>query len=271
MFQIKDIIPMILKTTIAAGQAILEIYKTDFEVETKSDQSPLTVADKEAHRIISAELNNTGFPILSEEGDHISYTERKQWDKFWLVDPLDGTKEFVKRNGEFTVNIAFVEQGNPVFGVVYAPVLDVLYVGSTDIGAFKIAQASKINQFEFWQNDAVLLPIERQDDRFVIVASRSHLNRETEDFIADMTTKHGKTEIISKGSSLKICMIAEGEADVYPRFAPTMEWDIAAGHAIVNASGGKIVRVSDGEDHLKYNKPDLRNPWFLVFSKTENR
>ena len=271
MFELKNIIPTILKTTITAGQAIMEIYKTDFNVEVKSDQSPLTLADREAHKIISSTLKNMGYPILSEEGDVVPFGERLKWDKFWLVDPLDGTKEFVKRNGEFTVNIAFVEHGNPVFGVVYAPVPDVLYIGSTEIGAFKIAQASKIKQYEFWQNDAVLLPIERQDDRFIIVASRSHLNRETEDFIAEMKTKHGQPEIISKGSSLKICMIAEGEADVYPRFAPTMEWDIAAGHAIVNASGGKIVNANAKNSELVYNKQNLLNPWFIAYSKTENR
>ena len=270
MFQIKDVIPTILKTTIAAGQAILEIYKTDFDVETKSDQSPLTMADKEAHRIISMALENTGFPVLSEEGEHISYAERKCWDKFWLVDPLDGTKEFVKRNGEFTVNIAFVEQGNPTFGVVYAPVLDILYVGLNEIGAFKICEASKNEQFDFWQEMGTSLPVARDKNSCVVVASRSHLNRETEDFITKMKLKYENTEIISKGSSLKICMIAEGKADVYPRFAPTMEWDIAAGHAIVNASGGKIVRADTETSELRYNKKELLNPWFIAYSKIEN-
>jgi 3'(2'), 5'-bisphosphate nucleotidase len=197
-----------------AGDAIMQVYKQDFEVEYKQDNSPLTLADKNANDIIEDGLNqlSVNFPILSEEGDDIPYEDRKHWEYFWLVDPLDGTKEFVKKNGEFTVNIALIHKDTPVLGVVYAPALDMCYWAKKGKGAFK---------------DGQKLPIKtvHQRNTYKIVASRSHMSDETQAFIDAIDTQKEK-ELISIGSSLKICLVAEGEADIYPRLGPTMEWDI---------------------------------------------
>ncbi len=256
-------IEIIISAAIEAGKAILEVYKTDFDVEFKDDSSPLTLADKNAHNVILKYLAETGIPVLSEEGKQISYNERKQWKTLWIVDPLDGTKEFVKRNGEFTVNIALVKNHIPVLGVVYAPVLDILYVGDETKGAYKIREASKKENLFGEMNEQNRIPQEKQKDYFGVVASRSHLTKETEDFIEKLKVKHQNIKIVSKGSSLKLCMVADGEADIYPRFAPTMEWDTAAGDAVVRASGGKVL-IANSDEQVKYNKEDLLNPWFIV-------
>ena len=229
-----------------AGREIMRIYddpSQDFGIERKADNSPLTLADKAAHNCIVRHLEPTGIPILSEEGAHLPYEERKAWKRLWVVDPLDGTKEFIKKNGEFTVNIALVEDGSPVLGVIYVPVKDVLYSGVV--------------------GRPCSLPLAPKHDAFVIVASRSHLTPETEEYIEQMRREHGEVQLISSGSSLKICLVAEGTADVYPRFAPTMEWDTAAGDAIARAAGRKVVDARTGQP-LTYNKPDLHNPWFIV-------
>ncbi len=257
----KNLLSVAIQASIEAGQAILEIYKTDFDVAYKEDQSPLTMADKQAHAIIEGYIQKTGIPILSEEGRSIPYAERKRWKQLWIVDPLDGTKEFVNRNDEFTVNIALIENGKPKLGVIYAPVLDILYFGSSD-GAFRLLKASQTVTTN--HENAKKLPIENDSSFYTILASRSHQNQETQDFIIELEQDNPNTQIVSKGSSLKLCMIAEGTADIYPRFAPTMEWDIAAGHAIVNASGGKVSLESDYEKELRYNKEDLLNPWFVA-------
>lgn len=258
-------IQTIILTAIEAGKAILEVYHTNFEVSYKEDTSPLTLADKKAHAIIANTLEQTGIPVLSEEGRDIPYKERKGWEKMWVVDPLDGTKEFVKRNGEFTVNIALVENGIPILGVVYAPILDKLYIGDAKFGAYKIEKASSVTDFtgEFIQVNK--LPNEALEKKtiFRVVASRSHLNKETSEFIDNLKKVHPNIEIVTIGSSLKLCMIAEGEADVYPRFAPTMEWDTAAGDAVVRASGGKV-KIANTKNDLQYNKQNLLNPWFIV-------
>jgi len=249
----------IVKIAKDAGQAIMKIYNQDFAVEYKTDNSPLTIADQKANEIIVTSLNklpvnsllNQNIPILSEEGRSIPYKERKNWDYFWLIDPLDGTKEFVKRNGEFTVNIALIHKENPVLGVVYSPVLNFCYWAKSNEGAFK---------------DGKKLPLKTQkkEDVYKIVASRSHMSSETRDFIEAIDTDKEK-EIISIGSSLKICLVAEGEASIYPRLGPTMEWDTAAAHAIVNESDGLFNRYIDNSDHL-YNKKNLLNDWFVVTS-----
>lgn len=262
---LEESIPLLIETVKQAGKAILEVYDSDFNVELKEDFSPLTLADKKSHDIILTALKGTEFPVLSEEGKEIPYSERKEWTRFWLVDPLDGTKEFVKRNDEFTVNIAFIENGIPVLGIIYAPVPDLLYIGSEKSGAFKISGLKDLSYFEDWKGCAMLLPKQNTSSTFTVVGSRSHMNKETEDFITELEKKEGRLEIISKGSSLKLCLIAEGDAKVYPRFAPTMEWDIAAGHAIISASGGKVMKV-ETSDELTYNKADLRNPWFIAYS-----
>ena len=255
----------IITASIQAGKEILKVYKTDFSVEYKSDESPLTLADKNAHEVILSFLRKTDIPVLSEEGRDIPYKERKHWNKLWIVDPLDGTKEFVKRNDEFTVNIALVENGEPVMGVVYAPVLDELYIGKNGLGSFKAEKASEMQDIMeiFTDKNRLPLPAYEKKGYFGIVASRSHLNEETTQFINEIKKDHDKVKIVSKGSSLKLCMVAEGSADIYPRFAPTMEWDTAAGDAVVRASGGTVINAKTNSP-LVYNKENLLNPWFVV-------
>ncbi len=261
----------ILKTmeaALAAGKAILEVYQgsvADFCVEQKADNSPLTLADRRAHETILSRLQETGIPVLSEEGRHLPYEVRARWERLWIVDPLDGTKEFIKRNGEFTVNIALVENGVPVFGIVYVPVKDVLYWGGTASGAYKLEHASVcgIRSLDDMEDAAWRLPCAKERKAFVVVASRSHLSAETEAYINQKRGMYPEVEIVSVGSSIKICWVAEGLADEYPRFAPTMEWDTAAGHAIARAAGAEVCRADTGEP-LGYNKPDLLNPWFIV-------
>ncbi len=255
----------IITASIVAGKEILKIYNTDFDVEYKADESPLTMADKNANDVIMSFLVDTGIPVLSEEGRSITYEERKDWNELWIVDPLDGTKEFVKKNDEFTVNIALIRNNKPVMGVVYAPVLDELYFGDEEVGAYKLNDAShKINNLNQVINLATKLSANISKSYFGIVASRSHLTQETTDYINKISQGKENVEIVSKGSSLKIVMIAEGIADVYPRFAPTSEWDTAAGHAVVLASGGRIVQAVSPNDEVGYNKEDILNPWFIV-------
>ena len=255
-----------IKSALTAGKAILEVYDSGFEVEIKEDLSPLTTADKKSHTIIVHHLKKTGIPVLSEEGKDIPYAERKDWDVLWIVDPLDGTKEFIKKNGEFTVNIALVMNGRPVLGVIYVPVPDILYFASQSEGSYKIEHVKRFSDPD-WKTlikNASLLPLKVSKNRYTVVGSRSHMNQATQRFIALKKEKHGEIEIISKGSSLKFCMIAEGKADVYPRFAPTSEWDTAAGQAIVEHAGGSVT-LTDGETPLTYNKENILNPEFIVF------
>ncbi|WP_258102687.1 3'(2'),5'-bisphosphate nucleotidase CysQ [Marinoscillum sp. MHG1-6] len=236
---------------IDAGEKIIEIYESgDFSVEAKSDDSPLTKADKASHHAIVGYLEQTGLPILSEEGSAVAYEERKDWDLFWMIDPLDGTKEFIKKNGEFTVNIALIAKNTPVMGVVYTPVLKDLFWAVKGEGAFK-------NGSQISVNDKNL-----SDPQLKVVASRSHLNEETEQFMSRLTDP----EIVSKGSSLKLLMVAEGEADLYPRYAPTMEWDTAAAQILVEEAGG-AVNIANSSIPVTYNKENLLNPYFLVKGK----
>jgi 3'(2'), 5'-bisphosphate nucleotidase len=260
----KDLLETIIKASIEAGKETLKIYYTDFDVEFKDDKSPLTLADKNANKVIINHLQTTGIPVLSEEGRDIPYEERKHWKKLWIVDPLDGTKEFVKKNDEFTVNIALVENGKPVMGVVYAPVLDILYIGDVKTGAYKIDKASEKKDIKSAFTESNRMPVIKEKDYFGIVASRSHLTKETSDFIKNLEKEKSNVKIVSKGSSLKLCMVAEGEADVYPRFAPTSEWDTAAGHAVVIASGGRVIQARNPEQDVAYNKENILNPWFIV-------
>ena len=236
-----------LKAAIDAGVAILEIYAKDFEVEFKADESPLTSADKAAHEIIVQALEATPYPVLSEESAEVAYEERKDWKTYWLVDPLDGTKEFIKKNGEFTVNIALIENGVPVMGVVYAPVLQTLYYGlqaeGMEQGAWRTDKCAGKSVKEILGSAVSLTrtsDLRPPSSGLRIVASRSHCNDETREFISDLEKKYGKAELVSSGSSLKLCMVADGSADIYPRIAPTMEWDTAAAHAVVKAAGGEV-------------------------------
>lgn len=254
-----------IEAALKAGQRILEIYHSeDFNIQLKSDDSPLTKADIASHRIIESSLKATNIPLLSEEGKDVLYVNRQQWRQLWIVDPIDGTKEFIKRNGEFTVNIALVDHQKPILGVVFAPVIQELYFSLQGFGAFKITiDLKKPLHIDGIVRNAKKLPIQRTDNTYTIVASRSHLSEETENFIEQMREKHGEVDIISKGSSLKLCMVAEGKADCYPRFAPTMEWDTAAGHAICNEAGFKVLNWPSKYE-IRYNRKELKNDWFLV-------
>lgn len=254
----------VLQAAINAGKAIIEIYqKNSFEPELKSDNSPLTIADQESHNILEKSLNaQFKLPILSEEGRSISFEERKKWKTYWLIDPLDGTKEFINRNGEFTVNIALIEDNIPVEGIIYVPMSRTLYFGSKSQGAFKIENCPN-NLDEVDQVDIVKLPIMTSRDKYVIVSSRSHMSDRILDYVTDAEKQHNNVGLISKGSSLKFCMIAEGKANVYPRFSPTMEWDTAAGDAICRAAGFYVLDYTTKKE-LRYNKSELLNPPFIV-------
>jgi len=271
-----------IRSSVLAGKRILDVYETEFNIELKDDSSPVTLADRFSHKIIfdlfTAEYPH--IPILSEEGRAVSFEERNGWKQFWLVDPLDGTKDFIKKNGEFTVNIALVEKNRPVLGVVYIPFSDTMYLGIDGRGAFKLDRArdciQKAERTEKKIPDLVLdrsssLPLinEKPRSRFVIVKSRSHSGEETECCIKRLVQLYKESEVIAAGSATKLCILAEGSADVYPRFGPTMEWDTAAGHAILRNSGGGLFRT-DNWSPLVYNKEDLRNPSFVaVGSSTE--
>lgn len=245
---LKELLKIGEEAALAAGKEILKIYESgDFSVESKADNSPLTLADKASHNAIVSYLDKTGIPILSEEGRDIPFEERKNWKRFWMIDPLDGTKEFIKKNGEFTVNIALIEDNEPILGVVYPPVLDQMYTAVKGQGAFLNGSRISVSMKKL------------TEPNLKVVASRSHMSQETQDFVDDLS----HPEIVSKGSSLKLLMVASGEADVYPRFGPTMEWDTAAAHAVVTEAGGQVVHT-DLKTPVVYNKENLLNPFFVV-------
>ena len=277
---------MAVEAALEAGSRILDVYRSDdFDVRLKSDDSPLTRADQVAHNIIKGRLEAAGdppVPILSEEGSDVPFEVRRNWSRFWLVDPLDGTKEFIKRNGEFTVNIALIEERRPVLGVVYAPDLDRLYFGVKRAGAFRCDHAMNLltgPNRRFFVDTLIsrssALPMRRAasggseaDSALRVVVSRSHLNEETRTHIRELEKQHGIVELVAAGSSLKLCMVAEGSADMYPRLGPTMEWDTAAAHAVVQTAGGRVVDFR-GRTELVYNKHVLLNPHFLVLSAVD--
>ncbi|RXJ46025.1 3'(2'),5'-bisphosphate nucleotidase CysQ family protein [Gelidibacter gilvus] len=290
-----------ITAALEAGKVILDIYNSDeFEVAFKDDNSPLTKADVAAHEVIMAHLSTTDIPILSEEGKSIPYIERKDWERLWIVDPIDGTKEFIKRNGEFTVNIALIENQKPVLGVIFVPVTGELYFSclalpdkviqagnrqatsllrratdgqaifhpnegraSSTSGSYKV----NVNINHFDVDDlikcAIKLPLPRKDETFTILTSRSHPSQETDAYIQQIRDKYDNINIISKGSSLKFCLIAEGQADCYPKFGPTMEWDTAAGQAICEQSGIEVVDW-ETKKPIMYNRKELLNNWFIV-------
>ena len=235
----------------AAGDAILAIYRQPFAVEYKQDESPLTAADQGAHEVIVQALARLtpDIPVLSEESDAETMQARLGWSRYWLVDPLDGTKEFVSRNGEFTVNIALIDHGSPVWGLVYAPVLDKLWYGGKGIGAWRVADG---------KHEAIQTRPHGDGEAWRVVGSRNHLSQETLDYLAPF----GEIELVSMGSSLKFCIIAEGGAELYPRLAPTCEWDTGAAQAVLEGAGGSVTQL-DGSP-LAYNKPDILNPWFVA-------
>lgn len=249
-------IDKIIEIAINAGNAILEIYKQDFTVELKSDDSPLTLADKTANEIIINGLKtiNNSIPIISEENKLIDFSERKNWTKCWIVDPLDGTKEFIKKNGEFTVNIALVEYGIPVLGVVHVPAQNITYYAEKNNGSYKIENGNSTQ-----------LKIRRlaEDGVLKIVGSRSHQTPELLAYVEQQKTKFANVEFVAAGSSLKFCLLAEGKADVYPRLGPTMEWDTCAGQIVATEAGAEVLRF-DNNEPLLYNRENLLNPFFIV-------
>ncbi|MCC9137326.1 3'(2'),5'-bisphosphate nucleotidase CysQ [Pontibacter silvestris] len=250
---------------VEAGKHVLEVYAGDFSVETKSDNSPLTLADKKSNEVVKDALADTGLPFLSEEGKLFSYSERRDWASFWLVDPLDGTKEFVKKSGEFTVNIALIKHGQPVFGVVYVPVTGALYYGAKGEGSFVFHADEFLTSetLEQYISDATSLPVPGNASAYTIVASKNHSSPETEAFIEEKRKAHDNVHLVNAGSSLKLCLVAEGKAQVYPRLAPTMEWDTAAGHAVAIFAGCRVYDFETKQE-LVYNKENLLNPWFVV-------
>jgi len=259
---ISERLSLALNAAFKAGEQIMKVYLTDdFEVENKQDNSPLTKADRLSHEIIEGFLINTGLPIISEEGKDLSHEERKNWNTFWMIDPIDGTKEFIKKNGEFTVNIALIESGQPILGVVFAPALKMIYFAEKNNGSFKVEDINcftELNSKVFINLGEAVYP-----KVYTLVVSKSHMNKETQDFVEKKKQEYGIIESKAFGSSLKICKVAEGSANCYPRFGPTMEWDTAAAHAIAKFSNCRMFE-SKSLNELQYNKKTLLNPFFIV-------
>lgn len=267
-----------------AGDEILEVYHTDIDVTYKEDETPLTLADKRAHQAILKSLPSLSprdIPILSEEGRDIPYEERAEWEYLWVVDPLDGTKEFVKRRDEFTVNIALIEKNRPVLGVVFLPAVGSLYFAAEGFGSYKVEKVGQILgevenssgktlQLGVFLDGAERLPasqdMERPSGQLNLVGSRSHGKEALAEFVEKMKEQYDEVGFVPAGSALKFCLVAEGKADLYPRFGPTMEWDTAAGHCVVEQSGGAVLRMGE-KTPLAYNKRDLHNPYFICLGK----
>lgn len=261
---IQSLVDIAIRAALLAGEKIMEVYSSgDFETEQKADFTPITIADRKAHQTIAHLLESTPLPLLSEEGIHLPYAVRKHWTSFWLVDPLDGTKEFIKRNGEFTVNIALVESSHPTAGIIYTPVTGELHVGIVGTGAWKMINPKADCTLNQLKNDGISLPVRVEPHPFTLAISRSHLDQQTTAYLEELRKQYPDMQIKRIGSSLKFCLIAEGAADCYPRFGPIMEWDTAAGHALVKAVG-KNVYSMDQKKEIVYNKENLRNPSFIV-------
>lgn len=257
----KELLYQACGIALEAGKSIMDVYGREFTQSEKDDKSPLTEADLASHKVIVNGLSNVSeLPILSEEGELPDWDTRKQWKEYWIIDPLDGTKEFIKRNGEFTVNIALVKEGSPVLGVVYAPVLDTIYFAAEGIGSYKLDSA--MNQE--LDNAKPIRVLNDSNEIWKVVGSRSHGSERMEAFVKTL----GESEMVPMGSSLKLCMVAEGKADLYPRLAPTSEWDTAAAQAVVLQAGGLVLK--DDLTPLTYNsKDEILNPHFIVCAKIE--
>lgn len=254
-----------IDAALKAGKEIMKIYEDeDFQIQLKGDESPLTIADSRANNIILAILKETGIPVISEENKLLPFSVREKWNLCWIVDPLDGTKEFIKKNGEFTVNIALIEKGEPLLGVIFVPASQVLYYALVkEKSSYKVIVKEKDNLERLFKRSEKIFPV-RDEEKIRVVGSRSHMNEETLNFIENLKeNQNGNIEIVSKGSSLKFCLVAEGKADVYPRFAPTMEWDTAAGQAICEAVGLQVIDSKTGKN-MKYNRQNLLNNYFLI-------
>ncbi|WP_338732263.1 3'(2'),5'-bisphosphate nucleotidase CysQ [Mangrovimonas cancribranchiae] len=254
-----------IKASLQAGKVIMQVYDTAFDVEIKDDKSPLTEADKRANDVINSFLIPTEIPIISEENKQTDYAVRKTWETCWVVDPVDGTKEFIKRNGEFTVNIALIKNGKPILGVIYVPAVKTIYFADVEKNeAFKAnLESHDVTVETILDLVEPLQPKQNNTNKVAVVGSRSHMNQDTLDFVESLKAEGKEVEIVSKGSSLKFCLVAEGNADVYPRYAPTMEWDTAAGQAICNAVGLEVISKETNQP-LQYNKENLLNSYFLV-------
>ncbi|MBB5211553.1 3'(2'),5'-bisphosphate nucleotidase CysQ [Microbulbifer hydrolyticus] len=258
----RELLDQVIAISVRAGEAILEVYNAsgEIEVDTKSDDSPVTAADLAAHKILAPALEKLvpGVPVLSEEGEMPSYDQRGKWARYWIIDPLDGTKEFIRRNGEFTVNVALIENGEPVLGVVHVPVLDITYAGAKSLGAIK-----RDTTGELPISVRAMRPRLDAKQPIEVVASRSHGAGAVDTLLARIEGSLGETGLKNMGSSLKLCLVAEGAADLYPRLAPTCEWDTAAAQAVVEAAGGIV--VDDQFELLRYNQKEaLLNPFFYV-------
>lgn len=261
--------------SVEGGKEIIKIYDTAFEVKYKEDDTPLTKADQNASEKIISCLADSQIPVLSEEGEHFTFEKRKVLNELWIVDPLDGTKEFVKRNGEFTVNIALVRDNRPVLGVIYSPVFKDLYFAAIGLGSFKINRhdlipvINELHQFDLEQiiTLAKKLPLRSYPEVYTLVASRSHLSSEVYAYIEKTKAKHDEVNIVNTGSSIKMCWVAEGIANEYPRFGPTMEWDTAAGQAILENAGCELIDLSTNAP-MRYNRPELRNNSFVARQKS---
>ena len=254
-----------IEAAIEAGIAILQVYESDFTVLSKEDQSPVTIADLKAHELLLKKLEKTDLPILSEEGEIPSFEIRKKWSEFWMIDPLDGTREFVNRSDDFTVNIAFLRNNQPVFGVIYIPIVDTVYFGgATETASYKIEKPSLSSSWREYLEQATTL--KNNPNRIIsrVLVSKSHLNEETQNYVSTMMESDTEIHVIKRGSSLKFCLLAEGSADLYPRFSPCMEWDTAAGDAICEGVGVSIFKAKT-KNKLSYNKISLANPNFEAY------
>ena len=263
-----DLLQTALEAALSAGKAIMTIYRTNFDIDYKSDFTPVTLADTTADKIITKILSTSGIPVISEESETMDYARRKSWKMLWMVDPLDGTKEFIRGRDEFTVNIALILGQKPVLGVVYAPATGELYFGMTSIGSF-LTRLDLNVETELLSPSEIMASSEKlplrisKDIGFVVQASRSHQDAKTRRFINELKQSHPDLRVVARGSSLKLCAVADGSCHVYPRFGPTMEWDTAAGHAIIIQVGGDVTEVKNGFP-LSYNKKSLQNPDFIA-------
>jgi 3'(2'), 5'-bisphosphate nucleotidase len=269
----RELVKLAVDAAVEGGMKIMEVYNSaKIDVMIKKDFSPLTQADLRSNQVIRDQLFKTKLPVLSEEDRNITYEMRKDWDIFWLVDPLDGTREFIERKGEFTVNIALIEKNIPAFGVIYAPFHRNLYFSVPGEGSYKISEVGydsvRSKTLNYLIKNASPLPLSVKRDRFTVIGSRSHMSIKTKIYLKKLKRQYRDLKIIQIGSSLKFCLIAEGEIDLYPRFSPSMEWDIAAGHAIIEGAGFKICEIKS-KNPLIYNKKDLRNPPFMAGSSID--
>ncbi len=266
MDDLQKLLNIAIEAALKAGEKTLTYFRGDFDILLKDDNSPLTLADLESNKVINDHLSETTIPVMSEENKILPFNTRDDWEQLWLVDPLDGTKEFINRRSDYTINIALIDKNKPILGVVFIPAKSILYYGLKGLGSFKVDVTTK-TEINLIKNQSVRIQAENIHKKIVVVASKSHLSDDTKLFIEKLQEIVGECETRSFGSSLKLCMLAEGSADIYPRLGPTMEWDTAASHAIAKFAGCRVISLPEKKP-LLYNKEDLLNPWFIVYKKT---